>query len=219
MNVVLAVGAHPDDIELGCGATLAKHAAAGDEVHGIVLATLPADDLEDADARMDKARGQAQVAGMVLGLKDLLLCDGKDQRLDMASRLDLVRIIEKAIRECRPSIVYTHHGGDRNLDHVVTHDAVFTACRPVPGSYVKQLLTFEVQSSTEWGTGFAPNTFVDVSGELFAIKMRALACYTDEMPPFPHPRSREKLEALSEWRGGAVGVHRAEAFVLAREIR
>jgi len=99
---------------------------------------------------------------------------------------------------------------------------VVVACRAQPGHSVKQLLFFEVPSSTEWrppcsGEPFNPNWFVDVSSTL-DTKMRALKAYGSELRPFPHPRSIEAIEALAKWRGACVGVRAAEAFMLGRSV-
>lgn len=216
MSVVLAVGAHPDDVELGAGGTLARHAIEGDEVHILVLASQPNEDL-DAD-RMARARDHAAVAAGDLGAHELLLYDGRDQALDVMPRLALVRWVEQVIATCRPSIVYTHDAGDRNLDHRIVHDAVLTACRPVPGRPVRQLYTFEVPSSSEWGSGFEPNTFFEVTGDAFLKKLKALARYEEELRDFPHPRSVAAISALATWRGASAGLLMAEAFRLIRRI-
>lgn len=214
---VLAVGAHPDDCELGAGATLAKHAAGGDEVSILVLsAGAVSRGTSDVDGRADALRQQAVESAKILGASVAVL-NNPDQRFDSVDMLDLVRAVEAVIRQLEPERVYTHHGGDRNLDHRLTHDAVLTACRPVPGSSVRSVYAFEVASS--WGTVFWPNLFVDVSGLALERKAKALACYKDEMRAAPHPRSIEALTALAAWRGATVGVAAAEAFVVVREIR
>lgn len=217
MSVVLAVGAHPDDVELGAGATLAKHVLNGDEVHILVVASQPGDAVPAL--RTDTAREAAQVSAGILGVHELLLLDGRDQSLDMMSRLNIVQWIEKAVRDCRPDIVYTHFGGDRNLDHRIVHDATLTACRPVPRGSVKRILSFEVPSSTEWGQGFSPNVFVDVAGTPWDRKVRALCAFGFEVHGDDgSPRSWPGIHALSTWRGATAGLFRAEAFQLVRAI-
>ncbi|MEO8019648.1 MAG: PIG-L family deacetylase, partial [Pseudomonadota bacterium] len=87
---------------------------------------------------------------------------------------------------------------------------------------VRTLLSFEVPSSTEWqlpdgAPPFVPNWFIDISDTL-ALKLAALDAYAEELREWPHPRSRRGVEHLAHWRGAAVGVDAAEAFVLGRKI-
>ncbi len=136
--------------------------------------------------------------------------------------LDVVQRIETFVARYGPATVLTHHAGDVNVDHRVVHDAVIAACRPQPMHTVRELLFFEIPSSTEWrppasAPPFTPNWFVDISDTLDA-KLAALRAYAPEMRPFPHPRSMEAVVALATWRGATVGVAAAEAFMLGRAI-
>ncbi|MNR75298.1 1D-myo-inositol 2-acetamido-2-deoxy-alpha-D-glucopyranoside deacetylase [compost metagenome] len=224
---ILVVAAHPDDEVLGCGATIAKHAKAGDQVHVLILA----EGLTSRAEQRDRARlsGElsalaqaAESANRILGAASLRLHDFPDNRMDAIDRLEVVKVIEAAIAEHQPERVYTHHAGDVNIDHRCIHDAVVTACRPLPGHPVKTLLFFEVASSTEWqppGSGpvFAPTWFEDVS-ETLDLKLEALEAYRSEMRAWPHARSMEALEHLARWRGASLGVAAAEAFVLGRRL-
>jgi len=103
--------------------------------------------------------------------------------MDSVSLLDVVQALEPIVRKIQPERVYTHHHGDLNIDHRVTHQAVLTACRPQPGSGLREILAFEVMPSTEWATPslapFIPNAFVDISGYL-PQKLEALAAYEME---------------------------------------
>ena len=143
--------------------------------------------------------------------------------MDSVDLLEVVKPIEDALARHRPALVFTHHRGDLNIDHRVLHDAVVTACRPVPGSSVEELLFFEVASSTEWRPAasapvFAPAVFYDIGAHL-QTKLDALAAYASEMRPFPHARSSTALEALAKWRGASAGFAAAEAFELGRARR
>jgi LmbE family N-acetylglucosaminyl deacetylase len=126
------------------------------------------------------------------------------------------------INKLQPEIIYTHHIGDLNLDHQITHKVVMTACRPQPSFCGKEIYAFEVLSSTEWQTPghmiFSPNVFVDISKQI-KIKQDALACYAKEMHKAPHGRSAENSIRLASLRGNSVGVNYAEAFISIREIR
>lgn len=223
MNI-LAIGAHPDDVEIACGATLAKHAAAGDYVTVLHLGTGCGARAGDPVARQ-KAAEAAWKALVCDGNSTLAFEDGlADQMFDTTPLLELTRRVERAIdRATRTDfgvfdVVYTHHEGDLNMDHALTARAVKTAFRPKPGVRPPKILAFEVLSTTELGAGFCPNVFTEVSPEMLERKVRALQAYGDEIPPAPHPRSIEAVRALATLRGAAVGKPLAEAFMLVREV-
>lgn len=93
----------------------------------------------------------------------------------------------------------------------------------MPGSCVKQLLAFEVASSTEWqtpgaSTAFLPNWFVDIS-DFWEVKKKALEAYSGEMRAWPHARSINAVEHLARLRGAQIGVEAAEAYCLLRMIK
>jgi LmbE family N-acetylglucosaminyl deacetylase len=218
MERVLVVAAHPDDEVLGCGGTLARHAANGDRVEALILA-----DGETARANADAAlrQAQAQGAARALGLARSTVVGLPDNRLDTMALLDIVKHVEAAIAELRPTIVYTHHAGDLTIDHRLAHRATLTACRPQLGAGVAAVYVFETPSSTEWAFGseapFVPQRFVDIAATIDA-KRRALACYAGEMRDPPHPRSHAGVEALALLRGHQAGMAHAEAFMVAMEI-
>ena len=110
-----------------------------------------------------------------------------------------------------------------NVDHQIVNRAVLTATRPVAGQCVRDVYAFEVPSSTEWALqtlspAFRPNVFVDVEATL-PLKLEGMACYESETRAFPHPRSREALDAIAKRWGSVVGCKAAEAFELLRSVR
>ena len=233
---VLIAAAHPDDEVLGCGATIARHCAMGDDVHVLIMAEgiTSRDDKRNASARKSELSELAETAGRVgdvLGCRSTELLSFPDNRMDSETLLDIVKAVERKHAIIKPDIVYTHHAGDLNIDHRVTHNAVVTACRPYPGQCVKTILFFEVPSSTDWQIqdkerAFMPNWYVDITripptGAPFdglEIKTRALEIYRGEMRAFPHSRSVRAVRSLAEWRGAAIGAGAAEAFLLGRHI-
>lgn len=224
---VLIVAAHPDDEILGCGGTIAMHVKSGDEVSVVILAEGVTSRAEKRDRKKDSKKLAdlskiALEANQLLGVKSLFLHDFPDNRMDSLDRLDVVKVVEKYVEKFKPSIIYTHHFGDLNIDHQIVNQAVITACRPFPGQTVKKLLFFEAASSTEWqiqgsSSVFLPNWFVDISDTL-DLKLHALQIYNSEMRRYPHSRSIKALECLAKWRGASVGVYAAEAFVLGRNL-
>jgi len=209
------VGAHPDDAELGAGASIARHSQMGDEVSILVMSRGRE---REGGYSLDVIHKHALAAGQILGA-DVRMLGYEDQTLDAVRLIDLTMEIEREMAELEPRIVYTHSAGDLNRDHQIVAQAVATACRPLPGSLMRSLYAFEVQSSTEWGSGFRPTMFRDVRGWPMQKKLDALACYQSEMRPFPHPRSKEAIQALAVLRGATAGLELAEAFEVVREIR
>ena len=224
---VLVVAAHPDDEVLGCGGTIARHADAGDQVQVLIVAEGATSRQQQRDRiqagdELSALALAAQKAGSILGAVGVELLDFPDNRLDSLDRLDLIKRLEESIERHRPQVVYVHHAGDVNVDHRRLHEAVVTACRPIPGHPVQRLLSFEVASSSEWqppgsAPAFQPNWFVDISGQ-WQRKREALVAYASEMRPWPHARSLDALEHLARWRGAQVGVEAAEAFCLLRQV-
>jgi LmbE family N-acetylglucosaminyl deacetylase len=217
---VLAVVAHPDDEVLGCGGALARHAIAGQSVQVMILGTGITARGNEQPGWVDALRRAAVLASCEIG-SNVTVHNLPDQRFDSLDLLDIVRLIEAKVAEYKPEVVYTHHSGDLNRDHRITHEAVLVACRPVgDGGCVKRILGCETLSSTEWGMDpFWPSVFVGIAGEPFTRKSKALGCYGSEMRPFPHSRSMECVEALAKLRGAQAGITAAEAFQLVREVR
>lgn len=222
MTKVLVLAAHPDDEVLGCGATIAKLADEGaDVVIGILgegsTSRSPSRD-SAGDPHVEVLREQSRAAAEILRAREVVHLGLPDNRFDSVDLLDVVKEVEQLLSVSSAEIVITQHGGDLNIDHQVLFRAAMTATRPVPGQRVREVLAFEVASSTEWAFGrFAPSfrasTFVDVSTTL-ERKIEALAVYESEVRPFPHPRSPESLRAQATRWGSTVGVSAAEAFDL-----
>jgi LmbE family N-acetylglucosaminyl deacetylase len=221
-QTVLVIAAHPDDEVLGCGGTIARHVAQGDAVHLIVMADGEGARNTEGKNRLNERQRAQCLASEILGVISSRSLAFPDNRMDGLPMLDVVQPLEALIREIQPATIYTHYHGDLNVDHRVTYQAVLTACRPQPGFSVREILSFEIMSSTEWaGLGspeFAPNVFVDIS-DYWSKKRAALEAYSDEMRPVPHSRSVDHLDALARHRGACVGVERAESFLLTRCLR
>ena len=221
-EIVLVVAAHPDDEVLGCGGTIAKHAAKGDEVHVLFMAD-GVSSRENSNVAAINRRKKAKCAALrILGITSEQSLSFPDNRMDSVALLDVVQSLEPIIATLNPQIIYTHSQSDLNIDHQITSAAVMTACRPMPGSSVSEIYGFEVISSTEWSAQriqqFQPNLFIDVT-ETLKTKLDALDAYSEEMREAPHSRSIKHAKALASHRGYSVGIHAAEAFEIYRIMR
>jgi len=218
---ILVVAAHPDDEVLGCGATIAKHVESGDHICIAFMAN-GVGSRDASDKSSESRKSATQCALNVLGVNSIRQFDFPDNKMDSIPLLDVVQAIEKLIEELRPEVIYTHYAGDLNIDHQVTHQAVITACRPQPSTWVKEIYSFEVLSSTHWQSQsmanvFNPQYFVNVE-QFIEQKIKALECYDEEIRPYPHARSYKSIRALAMHRGATVGIMHAEAFQIERII-
>lgn len=226
MSRVLVIAAHPDDEILGVGATAAKRAAQGDVVRALILGEGQTSRWESRQKApksvVEDLRRNALEAAACIGYEQVSFADFPDNRFDHVELLDLVKHIEGVIRGFSPEVVYTHHGGDLNIDHQRTCQAVLTAARPAGNCPVKEIYAFETLSSTEWNFSytqpFCPNVFEDIEPFL-QVKLDAMKCYGSELCEFPHPRSLEGIQSSARKYGSIVGREFAEAFMLLRLIR
>jgi len=223
----LIIAAHPDDEVLGCGGTIARLTNEMKDVFVAILGegiTSRYNKREQADvSALETLRNSSKSVSKLLGVKELFLYNLPDNRFDTIPLLDIVKIIEALIDKVKPSTVFTHHGGDLNIDHSIIHRATLTATRPICGQPVKKVYAYEVPSSTEWAFDqfsqvFRANVFIDI-GTTLEKKIKAMELYESEVRPFPHPRSPEALRLLAKRWGSVVGLDAAEAFELIREVR
>ena len=211
-QIILVVAAHSDDEVLGCGGTLLKHVARGDEVHVIFLTNgVGARGSDDGANARSMACEKVMKKICVASYQQL---DYPDNQLDRIALLEIVKVVEESIRKINPTIIYTHFEGDLNIDHRICSSAVSTACRPQPSTDHVQIFAFEVASSTEWATrdNFNPSHFVNID-DFLDEKLDLMCLYEQEIRSFPHPRSLEAIDALAKWRGSTSGFRAAEAFV------
>ena len=234
MNI-LVIAAHPDDEVLGMGGTIKKYTKAGNQVKIIIMATgiharrsdknknstqykvkkTITDSMENQVKQLQK---DAKKSAKILGVNDIEFKDFPDNEMDTVSSLKITKTIEEAISKFNPDTVYTHSPHDVNIDHKIIYNSTITATRPI-SSKVKEVISFEIPSSTEWNFHqiFSPNMFVDISNEL-QDKLDAMAAYKSELRDFPHPRSIKALESIASRWGSVSGFHFAEAFCLVRKL-
>jgi LmbE family N-acetylglucosaminyl deacetylase len=223
---LLVMAAHPDDEVLGCGGTILKALQQGAQVRVVFLgegisARVPIGQYDSPEFFQQTAQRQkeAHKALKVLGVKDVKFGERLCTQFDSYPFLSIVKDIEAEIKAFRPTVLLTHNPSEVNIDHRITYEAVEVACRPVNPWAPQEIYAFEIICSGNWkfDPQFRPNVYVDIE-KFWVKKIKAWPCYQGEARPFPHPRSDQGLETLAAFRGMAVGIKKAEAFRLVRQV-
>ena len=217
MNNILVVAAHPDDELLGVGGTIKKYSNMNYNCYCVILGEGMTSREEQSDS-VENLHKSAISAANIIGFKKVYFENLPDNRFDSVDLLDVVKIVEKYIKLIKPSIMYTHHHGDVNIDHQITFNAVLTACRPISPVIVRELYAFDTLSSTEWqfkygDKQFKPNVFVNIE-DTMEDKIKAMKEYTTEVRKYPHPRSIEGIKIQAQKYGMISGNRFSEAFEL-----
>jgi LmbE family N-acetylglucosaminyl deacetylase len=227
---VMIVVAHPDDELLGLGATMNMLINDYDvSTHVVILgegitSRSNSRSVEIWEMELKKHKKNILLAQKAIGFQSVSIHDFPDNRFDSVSLLDIIKVIEKEKNGFNPTVVFTHHGGDLNIDHQRTFEAVLTACRPMENEMVKTIVAFETPSGTEWQSTadprrFNPNLFFEISENNLNAKISGMEHYEYERRTYPHPRSPEALRLQAQRWGVAVGKNYAEAFQLIRSIQ
>jgi LmbE family N-acetylglucosaminyl deacetylase len=213
---------HPDDETLGCGGTMLRHRAAGDNVHWLIV-TQPVEGRVRPEFAAACAT-QVETVAAAYGVSSVTRLGFPTARLDTVPQAELIGRIGEAISERRPETVYLIHAGDVHTDH----HAVFLAATSVLKGFhmrslgVRRLLSYETLSSTEAAPAqghraFMPTVYNDIAPYIDR-KIEIMEMYRTEAQPDPLPRGPSAIRALARTRGAAVGLEYAEAFMLLREV-
>ncbi|HKS51881.1 MAG TPA: PIG-L deacetylase family protein [Pseudonocardiaceae bacterium] len=195
---ILAIGAHPDDLEIACGGTLAKFVDSGHEVHGLVMSGGGRGG--DGCARPGEALAAAQFMRLtslsVLGLPDTEL---------PAHQRTMIEAIETTLSRLNADIVLTHSINDVHQDHQAVYLATMRAARNHPA-----ILSYESPSANEQ---FMPRWFVDID-QYFDVKATAVSAHRDQAGK--SYLSKKHMKAVAVVRGAQARTRYAEGFEVVR---
>lgn len=204
---ILAIGAHPDDIELGCGASLARLAKEGYYLIAVVMTA----GTEGCPGNADRHDESLQ-ALTSLGCDRVFHFHFEDTRTPHFVDA-MIKALEDVITRQIPAEVsiiraYTMHDSDRHQDHRAVHKASIVACRNIP-----QVLGYETPST--WLT-FIPQVFENVSENRFNQKLRALSFHQSQQHR-DYMRA-DRLRTVAQFRGQQAGCELSEGFVVHKMI-
>jgi LmbE family N-acetylglucosaminyl deacetylase len=202
MNI-LAIGAHPDDIEFGCGGTLLKYGQAGHNISVLVLT-------EGGFGGDPQIRKKEQTeAANFLGAKDIFWGGFKDTEL-VDSR-ELILKIEAVLQQVMPDVVFLNYYDDVHQDHRAASEAGISATR-----YIKEVLFYEVPTTQH----FEPDIFVDIQDELVK-KLQLLKIHDSQVEKtrVENLTILESVQSCANFRGFQGRVKYAEGFKALRLLR
>ena len=166
-RTVLAVGAHPDDVELGIGGTLARLSRAGARVV-IAVASVPSD--------YGTRRAEAERAAKILGCElRVLLDDGGCRRIEDVKHYQLVGMLDALVRELGPDAVITHSNAEVHRDHMAVHNACVSTQRLCYFDF----FSFNPTMCRPMPVPFHPRAYVDIS-ETIEVKMQAIGAHESQ---------------------------------------
>lgn len=160
---ILAIGAHPDDIEFGCGGALAKFAAKGHRIYLLVMTR------GGMGAPPDVRAKEQSDAKSVLGAQQLFWGGYEDTHLALDT--DMIGKIEAVIKKVEPAFIFCHYPDDTHQDHRHLCQATVSATR-----YVKNVLFYEGPTTQN----FSPQVFIDISDTL-ETKVAALRAHRSQI--------------------------------------
>jgi len=198
---ILAIGAHPDDIELGCGGSLAKLALGGARIHALTLSDGSCGVLDG----QDRVR-ESEVALRRLGVTNVIQMNFADTRFPDA-RNNLVAYLEDVCAHLLPDRVYTMSRDDRHQDHRTVYEASIVACRGVP-----QIFCYETPSTLP---EFMPQVFEDISAQL-DLKIEALRDHASQRDRYYMQEGH--LRCHAQFRGQQIGIGPSEGFIPYRMV-
>ncbi|HDL7647726.1 TPA: PIG-L family deacetylase [Yersinia enterocolitica] len=204
---ILAIGAHPDDIELGCGASLARLARSGIYISAVVMTPGKSGASELIDRHQE-----SREALKLLGCQQTIHLNFADTRAHLHLN-DMISALEHVIQHQIPSDVeiervYTMHNADRHQDHMAVYQASMVACRTIP-----QILGYETPST--W-LSFMPQVFESVKEEYFNLKLEALSKHRSQSKrDYMRP---ERLRTVAQFRGQQINSDYGEGFIVHKMI-
>ncbi len=198
-QVILAVGAHPDDIELGCGGTLCNASKMGKKVVAVFLTK------GERSGNPDDRVKESKEAFSLFDIKDVFFGDFADTEIPNSRKS--IDFLESFYEKYKPDTVLTHSVNDFHQDHRQVGWLSLAALRTVP-----KILAYE---SPRVNSTFAPTYFVDIS-ETIGLKWEALKCHLSQCQK--RYLTYESMINLASFRGSQAGISAAEAFEVIRYV-
>ena len=214
MSRVMAIGAHPDDIEFGCSGTIYNHVQQGDNVIIVIMTNTESVDGVTREVLRTKEQNQEETisSSKVLGCNVEFL-SFKD--LHVPFSFESVSKLDKLIRDHKIDTIYTHWTGDANQDHIATFKTTMAAARYVPNVFCYEQIPIPRVSENEMKAQY----YVNIT-DSFDKKIEASLCHQSQFEKYGlfGFDIESNLETLARFRGIQANCKYAEAFQVIKLI-
>ncbi len=224
MNKVLFIAVHPDDETLGCGGTILKHKAQGDEIYWLVVTNATKNHpLHFSDEFVEMRDKLVDTVSEAYGFNETVKLNLPTQMLHAVDMKDFVVAVDAVFKRIQPNVIYMPFRGDVHSDHRAAFEAIYACTKSFRKPYIENIYMIEALSETEFapaipGDTFVPNVYVDIT-DFMDRKLEIMNMYSKEVMKEPYPRSLSSIKAQARVRGSRAGVMFAEAFMLLYERR
>jgi len=201
-RTVVAVGAHPDDLEIGIGGTLAKLQRSGARVV-MVIASIP----KDFEVRL----AEAKLGARILGCELKVLLDDGPRRIEDLKTCDLVGLLDAVVREYQPAALLTHSSADFHNDHLL----IYNACLPTQRLAYFDFFSYHPTNCRPVPIAFHPRAYVDVT-ETIDAKMHAITAHASQFGG--RGLDTEMYREFAHLQGRMIGVSYAEGLDVGRML-
>ena len=213
MRNILAIGAHPDDVELGCGGTLIKHIKNGNNVTILHMTNTGVKNIITGQVlrTSEQSKSEAKEAARIIGANVVQLFY-EDQKVPF--NIESIVAIEKYLIDLNIDTIFTHWGGDSHQDHINTLKSTLAA-----GRNVDNIFLYEQVPMPRVGNIFPNiNFYVDISN-FFELKMKACLAHKSQMTEKYKDKVIDGTRALAQYRGAQSDCKYAEAFECVKVIQ
>ena len=216
MKKILAIGAHPDDIEFGCGGTILKHKSNGDFIVYLCMTGTQALDGVSGKVLRTKEQNYQETykASQVLKVDKLEKLNFQDLHIPFS--FESVSQIDKIVNKYKIDTIYTHWAGDANQDHIATFKATMAAARYVPNVFCYE----QIPIPRLYEHHMDINYYVDITKHL-DNKIKASKCHKSQLEKYSKAgfNIENNLKKLAEFRGIQVQCKYAEGFKVIKQLQ
>lgn len=211
MKKILCVSVHPDDETLGCGGTLLKHKANGDDIYCVHVTNVN-----------EKQKSVICLLRELYEFKETYQLGLPEIKLTDIPLSEIISKLSAVIQQVKPDYLYIPNRSDAHSDHRIVFEALTACTKSFRYPFIKKIMMCEVISETDFSPAlpeniFIPNVFMDIS-DFIERKHEILNVFESELLTSPYTRSIDAILALSKYRGSQINVNYAEAFMLLKEV-